>query len=253
MKQTFKKQETGYTQIKNSVILDKGLSLKAKGLYTYLFSKPDDWDFAYNRIAEELGEGQKTIRAGLKELEDIGYLQRVKRGTGRVDYYLNYDKKPRAQNRHQDKDPGAQKGKEPLGQVAETGTVSNTDNTSNTDVESNIDGAEAQADANVEKIGMKQVQEIIDAFKPVNESYKTLYGKKTEYNAAKDLIKTYPKEHILGMLKVMPDYNKIQYLSAYEKVYTPLQLLKNWSVVKDNLIRLKIKKSKEREVKPILR
>lgn len=104
----------------------------------------------------------------------------------------------------------------------------------------------------VVKISMEQVREIIDAFAPVNESYLSFYGKKTQYDSAKKLIKTYPKEHIIAVIKVLPDYNKIQYLASYEKIYTPDDLYKKWSVVKDNLIRLKIKKSKEKETTTIL-
>ena len=92
------------------------------------------------------------------------------------------------------------------------------------------------------------VQEIIDAFKPVNESYLEFYGKKTQHAAVKSLIKTYPKKEIMGMLKMASFYNKMPMRAAKEKVYTPYELLKNWSVMKDNLISYKLQvKQKEQQ------
>jgi hypothetical protein len=40
-----KKYVRNYTQVPNDIINDKRLSLKAKGLYLFLVSKPDNWDF----------------------------------------------------------------------------------------------------------------------------------------------------------------------------------------------------------------
>lgn len=45
------KAETGFAQIKNEILEDKNLSWKAKGIYAYMFSKPNDWDFSEARIA----------------------------------------------------------------------------------------------------------------------------------------------------------------------------------------------------------
>lgn len=86
------------------------------------------------------------------------------------------------------------------------------------------------------------VQEIIDLFKPVNESYLEFYGKKTQHAAVKSLIKTYPKQELEWMIKTAPAYNKMPMRAAKEKIYTPYDLLKNWSVMKDNLISYKLQK-----------
>lgn len=39
-----------FTIVSNFLLNDKTLSFKAKGLFAYLFSKPDDWDFSVERI-----------------------------------------------------------------------------------------------------------------------------------------------------------------------------------------------------------
>jgi len=125
MKEKLTRQDVGFAQIKNEVLSDPNLSLKAKGLFAYLYSKPNDWNFSGERIVKESLEGRKAIYSGLKELEENGYLIRSKQPDGRVDYYITYNKEPNVQNGQKAKKPIAQKGKEPKGQTAQTGSISN--------------------------------------------------------------------------------------------------------------------------------
>lgn len=67
-----------FAVIPNSVINDSSLSWKAKGLYAYINSKPDDWDFSSERIAKDSTDWRDSVRSWLKELEDSWYLRRVK-------------------------------------------------------------------------------------------------------------------------------------------------------------------------------
>jgi len=92
MKQILRKQEVGFTQIKNEIAIDKNLSWKAKGLFLYLYSKPDDWNFAIDRIVKESKDGIRATREGLKELEKNGYLKRQKRQDGKMEYYIRYNR-----------------------------------------------------------------------------------------------------------------------------------------------------------------
>ena len=50
------KVKINFTQVSNEILNNKNISAKAKGIYAYLFSKPDDWSFAYNRIASEFSD-----------------------------------------------------------------------------------------------------------------------------------------------------------------------------------------------------
>lgn len=76
MSESIKKYDTGYTQVLNKVLLDENLSLKAKGLYAYLFSKPDGWQFHIDVMEKELKESKGQIRTIIKELLDLGYIER---------------------------------------------------------------------------------------------------------------------------------------------------------------------------------
>jgi hypothetical protein len=70
-----KKQFTnGWTQVPNTIINHVNLTFKAKGLWMYINSKPEGWDFAVWRIAKETKEGEKAVRSGLRDLHDLGYL-----------------------------------------------------------------------------------------------------------------------------------------------------------------------------------
>lgn len=65
-----------YGVVPNHVLADKRLSFKAKGLFAYLQSKPDGWDFAVDRISRDSNNKRDSVRAGLKELENAGFLTR---------------------------------------------------------------------------------------------------------------------------------------------------------------------------------
>jgi hypothetical protein len=70
------KEKIRFTQVSNDVLNDKNLSAKAKGVFAYLYSKPDDWDFAVERIISDFKDGRDSIISGLKELEAFSYLKR---------------------------------------------------------------------------------------------------------------------------------------------------------------------------------
>jgi len=65
-----------YTHISNVALNDKNLSLKAKGLWAFIMSKPNDWKINYRGLVSQLKEGQTAILATLDELEEAGYLIR---------------------------------------------------------------------------------------------------------------------------------------------------------------------------------
>ena len=84
----------------NHILNDKNLSMKAKGLFGYIQSKPEDWDFSVQRIELQTKDGRDSISAGLKELEDIGYLKRVKYkdGEGKWDWEYHLTDIPFTEN-----------------------------------------------------------------------------------------------------------------------------------------------------------
>ena len=93
-----------YGTTPNEILNHKEISLKAKGLYGFLQCKPDSWNFSTERIALQIKESEKVIRATLQELEKFGLLtRRLKpkddkgKWTG-YDYTLHENIKPVIQN-----------------------------------------------------------------------------------------------------------------------------------------------------------
>lgn len=76
--------------VANEVLRDKNLSFKAKGMYAYLFSKPDEWDFSSNRMILETTDRRDAIMGMLKELEENGYLKRDRLPNGKMQYTIKH-------------------------------------------------------------------------------------------------------------------------------------------------------------------
>jgi DNA-binding MarR family transcriptional regulator len=66
-----------YGVIPNEILNSEKLSLKAKGLFAYLQSKPNEWKFSISRMSSQLKEGKDAIRDAIKELEKFGLLKRI--------------------------------------------------------------------------------------------------------------------------------------------------------------------------------
>ena len=68
---------------------DSSITMKAKGLFAYMKTKPPLWDFSCKRIASEMRDSLNTVQKAMKELEDFGYLNRMKLGSGRLNHTLS--------------------------------------------------------------------------------------------------------------------------------------------------------------------
>ena len=65
-----------YTIMSNYHLRDKNLSLKAKGLLSWMLSNSDDWDYTVAGIVSNVKESRDAVNSALCELEDYGYLTR---------------------------------------------------------------------------------------------------------------------------------------------------------------------------------
>lgn len=69
---------SNFTIIGNETLNDERLSWKARGLLVYLLSKPDHWRTNIEYLASQSPDGIHSVRSGMKELEDVGYITRRK-------------------------------------------------------------------------------------------------------------------------------------------------------------------------------
>ena len=68
----FKIEKTkDFTIMSNYHFRDMNLSLKAKGLLSYMLSLPDDWDYSLNGLASVSKEGIKAIKNIVDNEENI--------------------------------------------------------------------------------------------------------------------------------------------------------------------------------------
>lgn len=63
-----------FTVLYNSMLRDRRLSLKAKGLFAIMMSLPEDWQYSISGLSAYTGYGKDIIRAALLELKAVGYL-----------------------------------------------------------------------------------------------------------------------------------------------------------------------------------
>ncbi len=94
-----------FTRISNKVIENSDISAKAKSILQFLLSRPANWQVFPSGIAHYFKEGIGFVKGGLRELEQLGYVQKVQAPRqngrfGRIEYTviedpeLDGDKKP---------------------------------------------------------------------------------------------------------------------------------------------------------------
>jgi hypothetical protein len=77
-----------YTMIANATLQDTSISLEARGLLTYLLSKPDTWAVVVTWLQTEMNVGRVKLNRIIKELENAGYIEtRIIREDGKIVQY----------------------------------------------------------------------------------------------------------------------------------------------------------------------
>ncbi len=86
---TAKSREKPYVMLTRALLHDKRLSLKGKGLLSYLLSLPDDWSINVAHLCTVGPDGRDSIQSGVKELVETGYLTKTElpRENGRFSGY----------------------------------------------------------------------------------------------------------------------------------------------------------------------
>jgi len=186
-----KQKDTGFTMVANKPLCDKGLSLSAKGLYAYLRSKPNNWQFSSERL--ECKECPDTIRVYLKELEDFGLLIRKRKPDGRMEYFIQHK-------------PLLKKASQEIFLTGNLPDVSNTELNNNTDINNNIYGKPSLPHKEIKIIEKEQpenqknpINMVLDEFFNINPTLN--YGNNTQRKAAQDLINIFGLDQLIPMIR----------------------------------------------------
>jgi predicted DNA-binding protein YlxM (UPF0122 family) len=191
----------------NELLNDENISLKAKGLFTYIQSKPNGWDFSIDRISIQTKDGKKAIRTALKELEDNGYLERMatRNNLGKwsgYDYYLNQK-------------PFAEKGTTEKRTTGNGYTLSKKDYSKKEIVKKNKISKSKDLQ-NIEN----PVNKIIDIFYQYSKNNR-LFANTTQRRAIEDLIKQFGEDATYKFAKFAVSCNGKPYAP---QITTPIQL-----------------------------
>ncbi len=68
-----------FTVIANHIFKDRTLSAKAKGLLVEMLSLPENWDYTLKGLTYLFTDGLDSIRQGIRELEEHGYIVRERK------------------------------------------------------------------------------------------------------------------------------------------------------------------------------
>lgn len=63
-----------YTTVSNECFQNPSISARAKGVYAYLMTLPDDWKVYKTELVKHFKEGRDAINKAFLELEDTGYI-----------------------------------------------------------------------------------------------------------------------------------------------------------------------------------
>ncbi|WP_181399361.1 DnaD domain protein [Apilactobacillus timberlakei] len=84
MTKVYKDRESNFTHIKNDIFntanpkytIDEPLTAKAIGIFCYMWSLPDDWDYYITELAKHFKEQKAAVSTAVSELEKYGFLRR---------------------------------------------------------------------------------------------------------------------------------------------------------------------------------
>lgn len=83
------KESGNFVTVHKDFIHDSNISWKAKGILLYLLSRPDNWQIYETELEQHSTDGLSGLKSGIKELEEIGYIQRNRKRdkSGRLNGY----------------------------------------------------------------------------------------------------------------------------------------------------------------------
>ena len=92
-----------FQNIPRELIFDSSLSDRARLVFCFMVSKPDDWQFFLEPMAKEIGYSVETLRKYIKELVESGWIvkgeqERDKGVFGATSYTLRANKKSCTEN-----------------------------------------------------------------------------------------------------------------------------------------------------------
>lgn len=191
--------EKRYATIPNNILNCKDISFRAKGIWAYIYSKPDGWNFSAKKIALQSKEGVDAVRNAIKELENQHLLKRTKfqneLGHWDIEYLLlEYSV-----------------GK-PCAGKPNDGKPYNGKTTNISKKEYSKKDIVKKKEIISENKFSQDIKTILELFSTINPSIQ--YGNKTQRKVCEDMIKKYRADNVINMVK--------QVISVQGEKYAPV-------------------------------
>ncbi len=89
-----------FARIDNSLLQNRKLSFRARGLLAYILSQPTNFDYSAERLSAVTTEGEKAVLSAIRELERLGHtwLVRTRGDGGKFITQRFFSEEPRPQN-----------------------------------------------------------------------------------------------------------------------------------------------------------
>ncbi|MDE2016023.1 MAG: hypothetical protein KGJ89_05480 [Patescibacteria group bacterium] len=220
------------------VLNSTALTWRAKGMFTYLQSKPDNWRFSIERIKKDSPSGKQEVRSALHELEEAGFLVRVATKAPETGKWTGYD----YELRESPSSTWPTTGRPTTGRrsTARPNTLSKIEGSkienSKIDIRYTLKGSEPAS----EPVAGQEVKEIkpdlnndfFPLFEPLNPTYERLFANRTERAALERLIKKFGPQGVKSMLERLPQIVSMPYAP---KVTKPSELERDMGKIRQFL------------------
>lgn len=86
---TIKRSEEPYARIPKEMLRRKDISMKAKGLLSYLLGLPNDWKLYKTELVKNFTDGKDSVNSAFNELVYFGYIEAIEKPkkAGKFDGY----------------------------------------------------------------------------------------------------------------------------------------------------------------------
>ena len=239
-----KNKENPFVMLDKRLFEDTRLSWKAKGLLGYLLSRPDDWTIRVSDLIKRSTDGETSVYTGLKELEENGYMERVRvrddKGKFlRVEYFVyeqsiitedspNPEKSSVLSTSGKSRCGKSRRGKSTSGKSSTTNNNSTNNNSTNNDItninnNNKIDstnlGTNSKNDANVNDVvvNSNNLSEINKAIEELELAYKEIAGTE-DTSTLQEIIGNNPSDENIERMRQALQYIKNEYYDKNRKI-----------------------------------
>jgi hypothetical protein len=223
-----------YGTTPNEVLNNKEISLKAKGLFGYIQSKPDDWSFTLNKIASQNKEGVESIRGAVRELEEAGYLRRYNYQNTKGQWECEYMLYTSPVTPEPLKKPSEEKPYEEIPHTENPHTLVNKISKQE----------EAKKTTNTGAKAPDEIAIVIKSFEDIDPKNKTYYGHIGQRKAVQFLLKEYGLEMVLDAIaNLKMIYSATETPAYFPSINSPYDLKEKWLKVTQYVKREQAKNS----------